>query len=159
MYLHYKIYSATFLDSEYNIAEYSLNLPYNIACSVIAVFCYWRIYAHIRKSNAQISKNLNSSESNTRKSQQTRLALQFACSTGFCILGGMGFRIGPLILTFTPEMYMVVTVSEMIHCISTSAIFLLFNHDIRKKLTMSSAEKISYETRNGHDKVSASVLA
>uniref|UniRef100_A0AC35FJF7 7TM GPCR serpentine receptor class x (Srx) domain-containing protein n=1 Tax=Panagrolaimus sp. PS1159 TaxID=55785 RepID=A0AC35FJF7_9BILA len=128
IYLYYKVYTFSYLRTELNIADFAIDLPINISCSLIA------IYVFVRASNNQISSSLNEREAADRKNRETKYALQFAACTGFCIFAWITFRVIPLLVPINlAEIFAIVTLLELAHCISNSLVFFLFNTEIRRK--------------------------
>uniref|UniRef100_A0AC34G0J1 7TM GPCR serpentine receptor class x (Srx) domain-containing protein n=1 Tax=Panagrolaimus sp. ES5 TaxID=591445 RepID=A0AC34G0J1_9BILA len=146
IYLYYKVYTFAYLRTEVNIADFAIDLPINISCSLIAVICYWRIFVYVRASNTQISSVLNQKEAASRKQKETKYALQFAACTGFCIFAWISFRIIPLLVPINlAEIFAIVTCLELCHCISNSLVFFLFNTEVRRKF-LATATSPSYES-------------
>uniref|UniRef100_A0A914XSB5 7TM GPCR serpentine receptor class x (Srx) domain-containing protein n=1 Tax=Panagrolaimus superbus TaxID=310955 RepID=A0A914XSB5_9BILA len=145
IFLYYKVYSFAYLRTDFNIADFAIDLPINILCSLIPVICYWRIYIFVRASNNQILTSLSEKDAASRKQKETKYALQFAACTGFCIFAWISFRIIPLLVPINlVEIFAIVTCLELAHCISNSLVFFLFNPEVRRKFLIPTNQ--SYES-------------
>uniref|UniRef100_A0A914PHF7 7TM GPCR serpentine receptor class x (Srx) domain-containing protein n=1 Tax=Panagrolaimus davidi TaxID=227884 RepID=A0A914PHF7_9BILA len=134
IYLYYKVYTFAYLRTDLNIADFAIDLPINTFCPLFCIVFYWKIYVFVRASNNQISSSLNEREATTRKNRETKYALQFAACTGFCIFAWITFRVIPLLVPINlAEIFAIVTLLELAHCISNSLVFIVLNNEIRRK--------------------------
>uniref|UniRef100_A0A914PUV1 7TM GPCR serpentine receptor class x (Srx) domain-containing protein n=1 Tax=Panagrolaimus davidi TaxID=227884 RepID=A0A914PUV1_9BILA len=123
LYLYYKVYTFAYLRTDFNIADFAIDLPINTFSSLFCIVVYSKIYVFVRASNNQISSSLNEREAADRKKKETKYALQFAACTGFCIFSWISFRVIPLLVPINlAEIFAIVTLLELAHCISNSLI-------------------------------------
>uniref|UniRef100_A0A914PF51 7TM GPCR serpentine receptor class x (Srx) domain-containing protein n=1 Tax=Panagrolaimus davidi TaxID=227884 RepID=A0A914PF51_9BILA len=93
-----------------------------------------------------MSTVLSQKEATTRKNRETKYALQFAACTGFCIF------IPLLVPINLAEIFAIVTLLELAHCISNSLVFFLFNTEVRRKFLTSHG---SYENSTAQHNTNA----
>uniref|UniRef100_A0AC35GAE7 7TM GPCR serpentine receptor class x (Srx) domain-containing protein n=1 Tax=Panagrolaimus sp. PS1159 TaxID=55785 RepID=A0AC35GAE7_9BILA len=128
IFLYYKTFTFSYLRSDYNAADYYVDLPINISCSFVAALCYFRIYLYVRNTNSQMLNVVSKAEAATRKNKEAKYAVQFAACTGFCIVAWICFRIIPLLIPENfMELYIIITLLTLCHCVSNSFVFFTFN--------------------------------
>uniref|UniRef100_A0AC34RL18 7TM GPCR serpentine receptor class x (Srx) domain-containing protein n=1 Tax=Panagrolaimus sp. JU765 TaxID=591449 RepID=A0AC34RL18_9BILA len=133
-YLYYKSYSYTFLDYEDNVANYFIDTPINVVCSILAVVNYATIYSYVRISNKKVTKVMEISVQHARKSQELRYAFQFAFCTGCCVVTWISFRVMSLAMGGTNSpIFFSLTILQILHSSANSLVFLIFNKDVRQQ--------------------------
>uniref|UniRef100_A0A7E4ZRE8 7TM_GPCR_Srx domain-containing protein n=1 Tax=Panagrellus redivivus TaxID=6233 RepID=A0A7E4ZRE8_PANRE len=134
-YLNYVTFSYSFVSRAlvFNTANFFIDLPVNIICSIACVVFYVIIYTHIRGSTKKIHSSMGDRAAQARNSRELKIAFQFFICSGTYISIWITFRIASYYITREyQELKVILTLLHIFHCTANSVVFLIFNKDIRR---------------------------